>query len=435
MSLAIHSQESVQASQPVLHRIDARDISSVIEGCNVNLTLTSPPYFDVKDYGQDGQIGYGQDYESYLDDLTQVFSNIYQGTDEAGSLWIVIDTFRRKGELVPLPFDLAARLKAIGWCLKDVIIWKKDRTLPWISGRPARSIYEFVVVFAKNATTMKYFPDRVRDHTDLRQWWVKYPERYNPEGKAMEKVWDIPIPVQGAWGRRTPKHMCPLPPALVKRVLRLTTDPGDLVLDPFAGTGVVLSEAHRLGRRGLGCEIDPDLTEAFHSRQSATPQILEADDTGGDDADTFKETIIQLRTLKYARLLLRSIRRTLGIDGVWIYASLSERVPKRRFTVAAADYVIVADTSVNVDAILAAANDAASRRPLSKFGLDSLIRAVSPTDAFLDGLVDRVELYCYSLENSNRFKRTVLPAALLLSGAPFPVISPIGVMIDEQSDY
>ena len=107
-----------------IHNIDSRNILSILTEENmVQTTITSPPYFDLKDYGVENQIGFGQSYEKYLADLQSVFGQILKRTKDDGTLWIIIDTFKRNGSVVPLPFDLANKLKEIGWHFQDVIVW------------------------------------------------------------------------------------------------------------------------------------------------------------------------------------------------------------------------------------------------------------------------------------------------------------------------
>lgn len=426
--------EAVQGGYPVLRNMDARNISSLISGSEISLTLTSPPYFDVKDYKSEGQIGFGQDYESYLSDLCGVFQEVYKQTTNDGSLWIVIDSFRRGGELIPLPFDLAARLKLIGWHLKDVIIWKKDRTLPWAKDGATRNIFEYILVLAKNAKDMKYFPDRVRDHTDLKHWWVRYPERYSPKGKSLEEVWPIDIPVQGSWGAKSPRHACPLPPALVRRVLRLTTNEGDTVLDPFAGTGVVLTQAHRLRRRSLGSEIDQSLVESFYGRLNDLAAIEESEDerNQAEDDRCFERMIIQLRVLKFARLLLRSLRKNLDTKTLWIYADQAHREPSGKYAIVAADYLLVTGNSSLVGPIEEHAQLLTKRTPLSKFGIDADIRVVTE-DEFNSGGHANKAVYGYSVDNTHKFKSSF--DNLVVGKKQASVFSPLGINIDEHPEY
>ena len=87
---------------------DSRELIKAVrlEGRKVQTTITSPPYFDMKDYGVDGQIGFGQKYDDYLIDLQKVFSQVYDITKDNGTLWIIIDTFKRNNAVVTLPLIL-----------------------------------------------------------------------------------------------------------------------------------------------------------------------------------------------------------------------------------------------------------------------------------------------------------------------------------------
>lgn len=87
-----------------VYNTDARMISDVLDiDVSIQTTITSPPYFDMKDYGVDNQIGYGQIYQEYLQDLKHVFTEILYRTTENGTLWIIIDTFKRHNNVVLLP--------------------------------------------------------------------------------------------------------------------------------------------------------------------------------------------------------------------------------------------------------------------------------------------------------------------------------------------
>lgn len=416
-----------------LFNADARNISEILRNDLVDVTLTSPPYFDVKDYGHKGQIGFGQSYNDYLSDLADVFKGIYSSTKETGSLWVVIDTFHRNGEVIPLPFDLATRLNGVRWALVDIIIWKKDKTLPWVGKNTTRGIFEYLLVFAKNKKKMKYFPDRLRDHTDLKQWWVKYPERYNPNGKAADEVWEIGIPVQGAWGKNTPRHLCPLPTALVRRVLRLSTDKGDMVLDPFAGTGVVLSEAVRLGRKSLGCEIVEELVTEFKARPLPNVEI-DCENVQHDSARQFYEKIIDLRRLKFGRLLYKNANKFAPRLIRHIIAVPSSREIDRANKVASVDLFVLLWANVFSDEVRGILDKLVNKKPFSKFGLDANI-VISPNDEYL---VDRIAssslLFCYSKSNSHKYVAKVFLRDVLSGAVSYPLLSTIGVSIDEDDE-
>ena len=100
--------------------IDSRLIlETITSNTKVKSTITSPPYFDMKDYGSKNQVGYGQKYDEYLDDLKNIFEQVFKITENDGTLWIIIDTLKRNNQVAPLPFDLVNKLKEVGWLLQN----------------------------------------------------------------------------------------------------------------------------------------------------------------------------------------------------------------------------------------------------------------------------------------------------------------------------
>ncbi len=235
-------------------------------------TITSPPYATLVDYGSENQIGFGQSYEDYLESCKSIFQSVHKWTLDTGSMWVVADSLldRRKSgspsRLVPLPFELAAQAESVGWTLREVVIWRKDRTRPWSHHGKLRNGFEYVLFFVKS-NSFTFNVDRLRDTGNLKSWWVKYPERHNPWGMSPDNVWEIPIPVQGSWDNSAFRHACPFPPELVRRMVVLSSDEGDVVFDPFAGSGAVVTGAIQEGRRGLGIELSPEYVSLF--RESA----------------------------------------------------------------------------------------------------------------------------------------------------------------------
>jgi DNA modification methylase len=300
--------------------LDSRRVLDVAKAGSVNLTLTSPPYWGLKDYGFPEQIGRERNYEKYLSTLQLVFSDVFKATKQNGSLWLVADTVKRDGELFALPFDLANKLKAIGWRLQDVIIWDKMKTLPWSAKGMFRDTFEYVLFFSKDST-FKYHVDRVREPVALKRWWVKYPERYNPQGKDPGNIWRMPIPTQGSWSNGYLRHFCPFPPALVERVIELTTDKGDTVLDCFAGSGVVVAQAHCMGRKAIGLEMSEQYVSDFSKRVLPEIQRLwqnraEFRKSMAVSKRTLSYRIQMLRKLKYSYILLKETAKRRGITSL-----------------------------------------------------------------------------------------------------------------------
>ena len=310
----------------VVYNKDARTILKTISpDVRISTTITSPPYFDMKDYGAENQVGFGQTYSEYLEDLKSIFQDILKITKDDGSLWIVIDTFKRNSQVVTLPFDLSRELKDIGWLLQDVIIWKKDKTVPWSNNGFMQRKFEYILFFTKsNKYKSNKDKTRIYDTSQLKRWWVKYPERYNPKGKALDEVWEFPIPIQGSWGDKYIKHFCPLPKEMVATMIQLSTDESDLVLDPFAGSGTVLSESAYMKRKYIGFELNKNYVEMFQNYLNKTlkKNRKEYDSFKNNGQNDFEKTILELRALKYARLLSINIQKQVGLNNSKIFVEV-----------------------------------------------------------------------------------------------------------------
>jgi DNA modification methylase len=438
-----------------LHRHDARDLGRLLEPHSsaarplLTTTVTSPPYGGLKDYGHPEQIGFGQPYEEYLEEMGSVFSQLHEHTRADGSLWLVADTYMDKGgsprRLIPVPFDLAAAAEEAGWTLRDVIVWRKDRTLPWSNGTRLRNSFEYVLLLVKGPAP-KYRIDRLRDHHGSKEWWVRFPERYNPNGKAPSNVWDIPIPLQGNWGSGELDHACPLPPDLVERLILLSSDEGDVVCDPFAGSGVVIAEAERLGRRGVGTEIVERHIDEF--KRIVRPEILARADpvaagngngNGNGSVDSAR-LLVDLRVLKLPVVLMRAAARR-NRDAAWPLAALALPVAarpraKKNHAVARLLFVVGGSAAQRAE-YEALVRELAERPPASKFGVESEIEAIAPEE-----LANRVRgrrIYLYRNGATSRALRSVahrdLEAELEMAGADSipPILSSLHVDVAPRS--
>lgn len=300
---------------------DARDCNVHLKGKSIALTITSPPYYDLKDYDNKKQIGFGQSFDEYKRDLTKIFTSIYKHTKEGGSLWVVIDTYMKNGEIVMLPFIFAELMKEIGWKHKEIIIWQKDKTVPWIHSGQLRNVFEYILVFSKGKD-LELNIDAVRDYANLKDWWIKYPERYNPMGKSPTTIWDFPIPVQGAWGSNNVRHFCPLPDGLVSQIIKIASERNDLVFDPFCGSGVVLSESIKLGRKSLGVELNTNYVERIKNRLKNL--LSDPDVNFAIDQISFKKIVVRLRALKVAKITLDYLRTKIETQTPSIYLKFRE---------------------------------------------------------------------------------------------------------------
>lgn len=408
-----------------VYNIDSRHIlESIPQNIEIQTTITSPPYFDMKDYGSENQVGYGQIYEDYLNDLQNIFGQILKITKDDGTLWIIIDTFKRNNQVVSLPFDLANKLKDIGWFLQDIIIWKKDKTVPWSTNGFMQRKFEYILFFSKSPK-YKSNKDKVRiyDTSQLKKWWVKYPERYNPKGKALDEIWEFPIPVQGSWGDEYIRHFCPLPKELVATMIQISTDENDIILDPFAGSGTVLTQSAYMKRNYIGFELNNEYIKMFENYIKRTIkkyrkeyELLEQQ----NNQSNFETQILNLRALNFARLLINKIEEETARDDFKIFVTIKNKSSKRNKSIVA-EYQIIGDAESNN--ILKLINEIIVKPPLSKFGIEAIFKCVK------ENKVKSKNIFGYSKTNSYSYIKDID-----ISSPKVKVISDICVDLNEK-DY
>ncbi len=360
----------------VIYNQDARNILDAISSeTKITTTITSPPYYDMKDYDSDNQIGYGQTYEDYLNDLKSIFTGVFEITEENGTLWIIIDTFKRNNQVITLPFDLSNKLKEIGWLLQDVIIWKKDKTVPWSTNGFMQRKFEYILFFSK---TINYKSNkdnvRVYDTSQLKKWWIKYPERYNPKGKSLDEVWEFPIPTQGSWGEEYIRHFCPLPQNMVATMIQISTDENDNILDPFAGSGTVLSQSAYMKRNYIGFELNnkyismfEDYLEKTFSKYRNEYELFSQNNDQGD----FEQSILDLRSLKFARVLVNNIEKNTKLDNFKFFVTPKAK-SKIKHKLLYVEYQVIGqvDETIFLDEV----NKLTNKAPLSKFGIEPIFK-------------------------------------------------------------
>jgi len=237
-----------------------RDIFIKLELPAPDLMISSPPYFDILNYENNiDQIGFGQiTYEEYLTDLVNIFQDCYEISSPNSSFWLIIDTYKRNGEVITLPFDINSELKRRfqnkTWKLKEIIVWDKEKNLPWNGIGKFKNQFEYLLFYTKGEL-FTFNIDSVREIDDLKKWWKKYPERYNPDGKAPSNIWQFKTPLRG-WGNGKQNHLCPFPFPLVEKIISISSNAGETVFDPFAGSGTVLALSDLMGRNAIGIDIN-----------------------------------------------------------------------------------------------------------------------------------------------------------------------------------
>lgn len=247
---------------------DALDHLPTLEPDSVHLTFTSPPYFNARDY--DGSEPWPS-YAAYLTSLALTFDAVQQVT--APGRYLVVNT---SPVLVPrpidgsssqstrhaIPFDLHARLVAQGWEFVEDIVWVKPAAASRGSARGWRRhgwqpltwkpelVTEYILAYRKPGRLTK---DVLADYDDKARLASVMPGDFEPTN-----VWEIAP-------RQHPTHPAVFPRELAERVIRAYSFVGDVVLDPFAGTGTTLWAAEELGRRSIGIERNAEYLPAFES--------------------------------------------------------------------------------------------------------------------------------------------------------------------------
>lgn len=266
----MHDSTSNGSGQPTSFQVagqtvfiqDSRRMPEVAEQ-SVRLFLTSPPYWDLKDYGSSHEIGQAS-YERYLDDLSRVWSECYRCAAQDAVLIVNVNSRRVKKRFYPIAFDIAACMK--GWRVWDHVIWYIPNALPQCNHYMERVLdnkYESCLVFTKDGS------DRFKFHKP------RVPQKYlNADPRAHKKHVDgrclgniLRIPAYRPPNVKTlGYHVAAFPEELVAFFLQCYTDPGDTVLDPFLGSGTTLKVCKVMGRNGIGFELNPDYEKLIRRR-------------------------------------------------------------------------------------------------------------------------------------------------------------------------
>lgn len=390
-----------------IFKADSRNLLNVLGPVKpfVDTVVTSPPYWEMKDYGEINQIGFRQTKEDYLDDVRRVLFNCFQLTKSTGSLWLVVNDYIKDGIVQMLPWEVAECAKEAGWHLKDLIIWNKQHALPWQAKGRMRNVSEFIFFCTKTKTTnFKYYVDRVKKIDEISRWWIDFPERFNPKGITPTNIWDIPVRTQGTWRRHSKiEHHCPFPTALVARILEISTDPEDIVMDPFAGSGVVLAQADAMDRQFVGFEINDTYIQMFNDtvrhevkqEWHAIQAWREKQNMMGQD---FEQTILRLRALKFTRHVTRSFldamkgKEAKSIKAVICHAEIPKTYSRSTVSKLKIDVLVTCQPSVYKDALVLALKRA-KQSPLSLYSIECEINVVSDLDETTQQLEDTYYLY------------------------------------------
>lgn len=229
---------------------DSAENMSVIKDGEVDLMVTSPPYWDLKNYFKDGQIGQ-ESYKQYLNRLKKVWSETYRVLSNKGSMWININTRTKNKKPVLIPQDIIKQCRDIGFGLKDIVVWHKSSGIPTHKNNIVDR-YEYFLWFVKS--------DKFSCNTDYLSSINDY-KNTNLKGGLL---WNINRKA-GSVGKDF-IHPAIYPIKLIERIIEICSSEGQLVLDPFLGSGTSLIASENTQRSFIGYEYNEEFESLIRHR-------------------------------------------------------------------------------------------------------------------------------------------------------------------------
>lgn len=233
---------------------------------SVSLVVTSPPYWHIKDYGIDDQIGYGQTLHGYLKDLRQVWGECHRVLEKGRRLCINIgDQFTRaktygRYKVIPIHSEFISQCEGIGFDYMGSVIWQKKTTINSSGGAaimgsypyPPNGVveidYEYILLFKKRGKSR--IDREMKERSGMtKEEWKEY--------------------FSGHWkfkGERQVEHVAMFPEELPRRLIKMFSLVGEIVLDPFLGSGTTIKVARELDRRGVGFEVNADYLDLIRRK-------------------------------------------------------------------------------------------------------------------------------------------------------------------------
>ena len=310
ITLPLHLETHVPVNGAVIVLGDVRSVVRDLPDASIDCVVTSPPYWGLRDYGVDGQIGLEQSPGAYVSELVEVFREIRRALKDDGTIWVNLgDSYAAttKGaggegkqtsnagtimadrrwqipqglkpkDLVGVPWLVAFALRADGWYLRQDIIWHKPNPMPESVRDRCTKGHEYVFLLSKSPRY--YFDSDAIKEPSIKPLGVprEIGQKQNAklgqqqggtlgssvsaETRNKRSVWTVtPKPFKGA-------HFATMPPDLVEPCILAGCRPGGIVLDPFNGSGTTGVVALRNGREYLGIELNPAYVEIACDRIS-----------------------------------------------------------------------------------------------------------------------------------------------------------------------
>lgn len=268
---------STQEPSYTIHIGDCLESLRKMPDQSVHCCVTSPPYFGLRNYGADGQIGLEPTPDEFERALVTVFREVRRVLRDDGTLWLNLgDSYGKGKQLLMMPARVAIALQADGWVLRQEIIWHKPNVMPEPAKDRCVKAHESIFLLAKSARY--HF-----DHEAIRELEVcgrmrgpaLHPDtkstngngglsRRKSDGKRNKRsVWEVNTrPFKEA-------HFATYPPELIEPCILAGCPTGGTVLDPFGGSGTTAGVALAHGRNAVLCELNPEYAEMVPARVAA----------------------------------------------------------------------------------------------------------------------------------------------------------------------
>lgn len=245
---------------------DSRNLS-LIPDKSVHLIITSPPYWQLKDYGNDNQIGFHDSYEGYINNLNMVWSECNRILHDGCRLCINIgDQFARsvyygRYKVIPIRTEIIRFCETLGMDYMGAIIWQKQTTMNTTGGAavmgsfpyPRNGIlkidYEFILIFKKQGKAPVPSLEQKKSSEMTKEEWNTY----------FSSHWTF-------GGAKQDGHIAVFPEELPYRLIKMFSFAGETVFDPFMGSGTTALAARNLQRNSFGYEINPDFVDYYKQK-------------------------------------------------------------------------------------------------------------------------------------------------------------------------
>ena len=268
---------TIDTSKSSIFNMDALELINLLPNDSVDCILTSPPYWGLRKYGSQAEIGREDTPEEYILRLGNIFNKCDRILKKKGTMWINMGDVYRDKNLLQLPFRLAAYLQDHGWILRNDVIWNKPNPMPIAVKDRMTNAYEHIFFFVKSQFYF-YDQDAIRvpvkrdtpraeyDYQRMLKGRVEFNKGKRPnDGKQMSRSFVGGDPIKEAnrrdvWTVTTgsPKkkvHFATFPPDLIRPCIKAGCPKDGLILDMFAGTGTTLKVAMEEQRHCIACEL------------------------------------------------------------------------------------------------------------------------------------------------------------------------------------